>query len=335
MRLKAARIQKYRSIRDTGWFDVETDKTIMVGPNEAGKSAILQALQRLNAPKGVEGFDALRDYPRSEYNDITSKRVDPAKVIVVEGTFELDDDDKKAVGEEFANATYYFAKCLDNSAIHQLCNAPAVPTYSKIKNDLLRLAAHVDARAPKPVDGEQPRKTQAQALAKLTKALSDNSPITAIGAELLKWIEQTIPLTEEGNEAEEARIAKLEGAVKFASRRDAALKILEGRRPIFVLFNNYFRVHPLMHLQHLADRVDQKILDDTQYDYGNLCLLKLLGFTPRELSDLGKAAAPNPGDVGAMKTYRDQLDRRTYQLNAVPLTGRVAWRALRAPSRVG
>jgi predicted ATP-dependent endonuclease of OLD family len=50
MRLKRARIQKYPSIIDTGFFDVEKMKTIFVGPNEAGKSAALQALQQLNAP---------------------------------------------------------------------------------------------------------------------------------------------------------------------------------------------------------------------------------------------------------------------------------------------
>lgn len=72
MRLKRARVQTYRSIRDTGFFEVESGKTILVGPNEAGKSAILQALQQINAPKGVKGFDPLRDYPRALYNDITT-----------------------------------------------------------------------------------------------------------------------------------------------------------------------------------------------------------------------------------------------------------------------
>jgi predicted ATP-dependent endonuclease of OLD family len=80
MRLLSARVQKYRSIRDTGWFEVEGQKTILVGPNEAGKSAVLQALRQLNRPDGVAGFDALRDYPRSEYNDITTGAVDPNDV---------------------------------------------------------------------------------------------------------------------------------------------------------------------------------------------------------------------------------------------------------------
>lgn len=85
---------------------------------------------------------------------------------------------------------------------------------------------------------------------------------------------------------------------------------------MFVLFSNYFRVRPLIHLDHLATRVEQNLLDDAQYDYGNQCLLKLLGFTARELSDLGKAAEPGAKDTDAQKKYRDQLDNRAYQLNA-------------------
>ena len=87
MRLKRARVTNYRSIIDTGWFDVESAKTIFVGPNEAGKSAILQALQQINPPQNVPKFDALRDYPRSKYNDITTGRVDPKSVMVAEVEF--------------------------------------------------------------------------------------------------------------------------------------------------------------------------------------------------------------------------------------------------------
>ncbi|MBF4323633.1 hypothetical protein EAY22_25985, partial [Vibrio anguillarum] len=43
MRLVKARVQNYRSIIDTGEFEVEKLKTILVGPNEAGKTVLLQA----------------------------------------------------------------------------------------------------------------------------------------------------------------------------------------------------------------------------------------------------------------------------------------------------
>ena len=84
-------------------------------------------------------------------------------------------------------------------------------------------------------------------------------------------------------------------------------------------FSNYFRVRPRLHLSFLADRLEQKILDDDQYDRGNECLLKLLGFKARELSNLGKAAEPSAGDQTGLKTYQDQLDRRSYQLNAASI----------------
>lgn len=54
MHLVRARVENYRSVRDTGFFDIEPGKTIMVGPNEAGKSAVLQALQQINPPDGVK-----------------------------------------------------------------------------------------------------------------------------------------------------------------------------------------------------------------------------------------------------------------------------------------
>ena len=99
-------------------------------------------------------------------------------------------------------------------------------------------------------------------------------------------------------------------------QRNVALKILQTRLPVFVLFNNYFRVRPLIHLEHLAQRIESKSLSDIYYDYGNECLLKLLGFSARELSKLGKPGDPPAGNAQALQAYRDQLDKRGYQLNA-------------------
>ena len=50
-----------------------------------------------------------------------------------------------------------------------------------------------------------------------------------------------------------------------------------------------------------------------------MCLLKLLGFDARELSNLGRAAEPSAGDEKGLKEYQDQLDRRRYQLNAASI----------------
>ena len=101
MRLRKARVRKYRSIRDTGLFDIEQGKTILVGPNEAGKSALLEALQRINPPGGMRSFDALRDYPRAEFSDVMSGRVRLEETTIVEAHFDLEAADKEVVAPEF------------------------------------------------------------------------------------------------------------------------------------------------------------------------------------------------------------------------------------------
>ena len=72
-------------------------------------------------------------------------------------------------------------------------------------------------------------------------------------------------------------------------------------------FDNYSRVRPNVHLEFLANREESRHLDDNRHDYGNLCLLKLLGFTARELSDLGKATA-HSDEHAEFENYLARLD---------------------------
>ncbi|MBF4366216.1 AAA family ATPase, partial [Vibrio anguillarum] len=144
MRLVKARVQNYRSIIDTGEFEVEKLKTILVGPNEAGKTVLLQALQQLNKPNDVNDFDPLRDYPRSKYNDITTGRIDPTEVTVVTGYFELDDVDKKLIPTAYHQCQYKRLKKLNNTVCHALMSAPDVVCYRDIKKSLLRMTSHMD-----------------------------------------------------------------------------------------------------------------------------------------------------------------------------------------------
>ena len=317
MRLKSARIQNYRSIKDTGLFQVENLKTIFVGPNESGKTVILQALQQLNQPSDVAEFDELRDYPRSLYNDITTKKVKSEDVEVVRGYFELEDADKELLPPEYSECIYVKYKMLNNKRYHTLENAPKEVTYGDIKNDLNRLCAHIS----KQFNIDNPSSTEkdpTQALQLSIGNWNDYSKIDAEKAKELKgWLEKNYSYIDEDNQKEEERYNKLHNQIAFNGKRDEVLKILSQRTPVFVLFNNYFKVKPLIHLQHLADRIDSNVLDnDKYYDYGNTCLLKLLGFSARELSNIGATASPSQNNSEALKAYRDKLDRRSYQLDA-------------------
>lgn len=316
MKLTKARIQNYRSIIDTGEFEIEKLKTILVGPNEAGKTVLLKALQQLNKPSDVLGFEVLRDYPRSKFNDIDTGKVDPKNVTVVTGYFELEDSDKAEIPEEFRNCKYKFYKNIDNSTYHTLIDAPNQLNFKDIKSDLSRLIAHLDKQYSIENPEEETKKPSIL-IKPITDNFEDSTTLSTENCKSLKsFLENNYALVEEDNEKEESRYEKLIEQIDFNSKYEEVLNILSERKPVFILFNNYFKVKPSVHLEHLATRTEQKLLDDQYYDYGNLCLLKLLGFTARELSNLGKTQSPDINNPDALKVYKDKLDTRSYKLNA-------------------
>jgi len=317
MRLRKARVRKYRSIRDTGLFDIEPGKTILVGPNEAGKSALLAALQRINPPGSVRSFDPLRDYPRSEFNDVVSGKIRLEETTIVEGHFDLEAADKEAIPAEFRECRYIYGRRVDNSAWHMLDGGASPKKLGDLRKDLAHLFAHVDQRVPRGLDGLPSATTPSAVFGEITRGWEDADEIKGErAATLKKGLEKVLLLIEEGNETEEKRYDELMDAVTLEERRLGALRTLHQRMPVFVRFRDYFKVRPLIHLEHLAQRLETNVLDGDYYDYGNQCLLRLLGFSARELSNLGKANQPKPGDIDGWRHYRDQLDRRAYQLNS-------------------
>jgi predicted ATPase len=315
MKLIKAQVTNYRSIIDTGPIDIEPGKTIFVGPNEAGKSAILRALQQINPPADVPKFDELRDYPRSKYNDLTTKKVDPAKTDVAVAWFELSDGEKSVLPEEFRNCIYVCGRRLDNSFWHEFEGDPTKTLLSKIRKDLLRLSGHIDKRL---AEGVTKSEVTLQTVLKPYSS-SDYYISGELADALVGWLESNLTNIDENDAVEEKRYDTLMTTCKASSTSEAALQTVREQIPVFVLFSNYYRVRPLIHLDHLATRIEQNILDDAQYDYGNQCLLKLLGFTARALSTLGRAVDPAATDKTALETYRAQLDRRSYQLNAASI----------------
>ena len=326
MKLTRVRVQNYRSVRDTGWFDIEQAKTLLVGPNEAGKTAVLEALQQINRPDGVKGFDQLRDYPRKMYNaDIQSQKLDPSEIPVVSAIFALEAGDISELPGGVNATGYEFTRYLNGNFTNRLVGDPEIVVYNEaVRKDLIRLATYVDKRANEgePIDGIKFREELDRIVSGwkvgTTRIRGGNAD------ELRKWLDSVIEYVDEEDTTEDRRHTRLLEYTRIQGLRDAAVRTLKDRLPVFVYFNDYFRVRPNIHLRHLADRVEQNILDDERYDYGNLCLLRLLGFTPRELADLGDA--PDPEDnLEAFDVYRNQLDERGIKLNAasVRLTGEI------------
>jgi hypothetical protein len=88
MRLEEFRIQNYKTITDTDWVKVRDDVTCLLGKNESGKSAVMQAIWKFNNARGT-GYDFLYDYPKERFS--SDRGTDP---VVVSLRFSLEDGDR-------------------------------------------------------------------------------------------------------------------------------------------------------------------------------------------------------------------------------------------------
>lgn len=141
------------------------------------------------------------------------------------------------------------------------------------------------------------------------------------------WLDAAYPLIDEDNEEGEERFARLRRLVRIQDEHIAACRLLEKRLPLCVYYSTYFTVRPRIQLSALAAaREASGDLDeeDEEYDFGNQCLLKLLGFTAKELSDLvaGAPAETKPYNVtdeahqASVVAHQKKVDERQYVLNA-------------------
>ena len=95
MKLTAVRIRRFRNIIDSTPISVEPHVTCLVGKNESGKTAVLEALYRLK-PIYPANFRDIDDYPRwllAEHR----RSGEIERTTPVEATFELDAADVEAI----------------------------------------------------------------------------------------------------------------------------------------------------------------------------------------------------------------------------------------------
>ena len=101
MKLTQARVINYRSIDDSSWVRVD-DVTALVGKNESGKTAFLQAIRKINSISGEEDTFTIRDYPRKGY--IKYKKIhDQNPCEVAQAEFELNAEEISEIEANFGD----------------------------------------------------------------------------------------------------------------------------------------------------------------------------------------------------------------------------------------
>ena len=183
MLLKSVRIQNYRSIDDSGEVPI-SDITCLVGKNESGKTAFLQALHLLNPLNPIKGktqFNETMDYPSkrfSAYKKTREKSPDP----VVTAVLELEEDEVEAVEEElgkgvlkerllsvtkgYGKSTTYGIAADDAAVIKHLTASIEAPTQEK---KAIREAADIAELLETLNEVEEPHSTVSELATRLTK----------------------------------------------------------------------------------------------------------------------------------------------------------------------
>lgn len=226
----------YRSVNDSTEFEIEADKTIAVGANEADKTALMRALQTVNPPDGEDSaLNALRDYPRARYTDIPSGKVDPSEIRVATAEFSLEPDDLAELHavdpDVFANAkTWQLIRYLDNRKTWSLPGVPSSRCLADIEKDLTRFKAHL-AKQESGAD-------HVQALGEILNGLPRTRPLTGkLAANLDAWLEAALPLMDEDDEKAEKLFDQIRKTVRWADVHAKAATLIP-RTPVFVYFSS-------------------------------------------------------------------------------------------------
>src|SRR5690348_15310476 len=108
MKLSKVHIREFKSIRDSNPFEIG-NVTCLVGKNEAGKTAILEALYRLNPVIPEHGkFDVTEDYPRAEVEEyqIAIEQKKRTHAVPITAVFTLEREEIEPAEEELGKGVF-------------------------------------------------------------------------------------------------------------------------------------------------------------------------------------------------------------------------------------
>ena len=145
MRLRTVQIKTFKHILDSTPVEIDDHITCLVGKNESGKSAFLEALRRLKPAQGAVEFDSPKHYPawleKRHRREAKAKGEDIEDTIPISATFDLEPRDHQAIEAVFGpdvllSKDYTYERRYNNSAMDRFNTdeAKAVSNFL-VKND--------------------------------------------------------------------------------------------------------------------------------------------------------------------------------------------------------
>ena len=263
MQLKRVQITNFQSVQDSTEFDIG-DVTCLVGKNEAGKTALLKALYRLNPIISGDGtFDVTEDYPRhemSEYEgEVSSGRRKHANVIAA--TYELEPEDLADVEKRFGKE----------------CLTGAPPTLTLTKGYENKRTFVLDT------DGDATLKHLVES--------ADLSQTVLEQIRSLSTVEETLQALKDAEQTDAVR--ELTSLYEEISQKGISSvvynSVLRERIPVFLYFDEYYQLTGQANVDELQGRIrDNRLMPP---DRPLLGLIDLAGLSLEQLTDPGRTSA--------------------------------------------
>jgi predicted ATPase len=260
MKLKTVTIAEFKSVHSSQPFEV-TDITCLVGKNEAGKTALLQALYRLNPVVDSDGkFEVTADYPRNEVEDyrIAIENKTREHATVVKAVFTLEESDLADLNAKFGegvipNRSLTLSKGYSNVLEYEL----EVSEPAAVK------ALVAKAQLPPPITIEATSKATLKDLA--ARLASRAKADTDAHAKAVAAAESIGDAQEKATALDAAKgLADTEGAKQLRTLLAEIVKVgfdtylyttyLEDRVPKFLYFDEYYQMRGAVNLEMLKQR---------------------------------------------------------------------------------
>ncbi len=275
MKLIKVKIENFRSVEDSTAFEVD-DVTCLVGKNEAGKTAILQALEAVRPyDKSKSLYNKTGDYPRRFLNDYDDRHVNE-EARVATTTWKLDDSDKKALEEEFGK---------------DFITSDEVEITKCYESDTTRWQLSVDSQKA------------IQHLVSLQRFNTpEGNPIKNINNTQNAY--KALQALENRTEKQKALLDKIGGYIEQSADL-AAIDILSQMAPKFLYFSHYDRMSGQVSIEKLKTDSQNKKLSDEDRVF--LDFLEYAGTTLDEISSATTFEDLNSRCEGASNKITDQI----------------------------
>ena len=255
MKLKSVRIENFKCIDDSEEFSLN-QVTCFVGKNESGKSAILQAIYKLNGDILENSEFKDTEYPRrywskyQERHETSPDNVLTTKWLLEEG--DIAELDMHFGSDVLINKIITITKCYNNETIwdiqvdEQLIISNLLKMSDLTKEELseLKVFTLVEEVISQLEAYDQPSETQSRLLDKFNEYFSDWDPVEAV------------------------------------------IEILNEKLPTFLYFSDYNRMYGAISLDDLNQRITSKNLEMGHRIF--IALLNLVGRSPQDIDSIAR-----------------------------------------------